>query len=73
MKLRHRSCCDRRSGHDRRCAYSLDYFDNGGRERRRGANRRRRIGRERRARWSRIGGHVSVYRDWPDESGVSVS
>ena len=32
---------DRRSGEDRRQSYSLDYFENGGAERRKGGERRR--------------------------------
>lgn len=73
MKLRRRRCCDRRSGNDRRRSYSLDYFDQGGWERRRGPDRRKRIGHERRARWSRIDGSVSVYCDWPEEIDQGTS
>jgi len=49
-----RSCfLDRRSGEDTRAVYSLDYFFSGGRERRRGRDRRSRG--ERRARWLKNG------------------
>jgi hypothetical protein len=49
---------DRRSGFDRREAYNLDYFRDGGRERRAGAERRRPSERRNRcvrvSRWSSI-------------------
>jgi hypothetical protein len=54
-----RSLLDRRSGEDRRKAYSLDYFLNGGVERRKGLERRRAP--ERRKDWRRVGKWYSVY------------
>ena len=59
MYERRESVVDRRSGTDRRQAYSLDYFLAGGIERRRRKERRSRI--ERRARWMRVGKWYSVY------------
>ena len=49
---------DRRSGFDRRDAYSLEYFLNGGTERRSGNDRRSRP--ERRSEWRRITDWSSV-------------
>ena len=40
-ELRHNCLVDRRAGFDRRRAYSLTYFANGGVERRKGQDRRR--------------------------------
>lgn len=54
-----RSRLDRRSGEDRRKAYSLDYFLNGGLERRKGGERRK--SGERRADWRRVDKWYSVY------------
>ena len=54
-----RSRIDRRSGEDRRKAYSLDYFLNGGIERRKGGERRKNG--ERRADWRQIDKWYSVY------------
>jgi hypothetical protein len=59
LAIRRRALLDRRSGDDRRNAYSLDYFLNGGIERRRGAERRRLP--ERRADWKRVGKWYSVF------------
>jgi hypothetical protein len=54
-----RSLIDRRSGDDKRKAYSLDYFFTGGEERRR--LRERRIAGERRRNWVRVSRWCSVY------------
>ena len=54
-----RSPIDRRSGDDKRTVYCLDYFFEGGEERRR-RRERRRIG-ERRRYWVRISRWCSVY------------
>ena len=54
-----RNLLDRRSGEDRRKAYSLDYFLNGGIERRKGLERRG--SEERRKDWKRVGKWYSVY------------
>lgn len=54
-----RSVLDRRSGEDKRSAYSLDYFSDGGEERRRQPERRK-LG-ERRGSWVRVGRWYSVY------------
>jgi hypothetical protein len=54
-----RSLIDRRSGDDKRKAYSLDYFFRGGEERRR-LGERRKIG-ERRRNWVRVSRWCSVY------------
>ena len=54
-----RSPIDRRSGDDKRKAYSLDYFFKGGEERRR-LRERRRVG-ERRRSWVRVSRWCSVY------------
>jgi len=59
ITIRRRALLDRRSGEDRRSAYSLDYFLNGGIERRRGTERRRLP--ERRADWKRVGKWYSIY------------
>lgn len=53
-----RSGFDRRTGDDRRQAYSVDYFDNGGVERRR---KERRVNGEKRSGWQRITNWSSVY------------
>ena len=54
-----RSLVDRRSGEDKRKRYSLDYFTDGGEERRRG--RERRQSGERRSAWARVYKWCSVY------------
>jgi hypothetical protein len=54
-----RSMLDRRSGEDRRRAYSLDYFINGGMERRISGERRKNT--ERRADWRQVGKWYSVF------------
>ncbi len=54
-----RASLDRRSGEDRRKAYSLDYFINGGVERRVSGERRR--NRERRADWRQVDKWYSVF------------
>jgi len=54
-----RALLDRRSGEDRRKAYSLDYFLNGGVERRKGDERRKLN--ERRSDWRRVGKWYSVF------------
>ena len=54
-----RSLIDRRSGEDRRKAYSLDYFLNGGIERRKGVERRKNG--ERRADWRQVDKWYSVF------------
>lgn len=54
-----RSMIDRRSGEDRRKAYSLDYFINGGLERRKGVERRKNV--ERRADWRQVDKWYSVF------------
>jgi hypothetical protein len=56
---RRRNRFDRRSGEDRRIAYSLDYFINGGEERRRRSERR--SPRERRREWRRVGQWYSIF------------
>jgi hypothetical protein len=53
-----RSDMDRRSGEDRRRAYDLDYFSNGGVERRNWKERRSNV--ERRVDWTRISKWSSV-------------
>ena len=50
---------DRRSGEDRRKTYSLDYFVNGGKERRQAEERRHKG--ERRKEWLRIDKWYSVF------------
>ncbi len=57
-----RSRIDRRSGDDERQSYSLDYFTNGGQERRRQVERRR-LG-ERRGDWVRAGKWCSIYSEF---------
>ena len=54
-----RSLVDRRSGEDKRKRYSLDYFTDGGEERRRGRERRQ-TG-ERRSAWARVYKWCSVF------------
>lgn len=54
-----RSLVDRRSGEDKRRLYSLDYFTDGGEERRRG--RERRQSGERRSAWVRVYKWCSVF------------
>jgi len=56
-----RSLIDRREGEDMREAHSLDYFNEGGRERRENAERRRLN--ERRSEWVRVSKWSSVYVD----------
>ena len=54
-----RSLVDRRSGEDNRKLYSLDYFTDGGEERRKG--RERRQSGERRSAWVRVYKWCSVF------------
>jgi hypothetical protein len=54
-----RSLVDRRSGEDKRRLYSLDYFTDGGEERRKG--RERRQSGERRSAWMRVYKWCSVF------------
>jgi hypothetical protein len=54
-----RSPVDRRSGQDRRKSYSLDYFAEGGIERRKGKERRQ--GGERRSEWIKVSKWCSIY------------
>ena len=54
-----RSPIDRRSGEDKRKLYNLDYFIDGGEERRRGRERRQ-CG-ERRSAWARVYKWCSVF------------
>jgi hypothetical protein len=54
-----RSPIDRRSGEDKRKLYSLDYFTDGGEERRKGRERRQ-CG-ERRSTWARVYKWCSVF------------
>ncbi len=54
-----RTLLDRRGDRDRRQAYSLDYFLNGGTERRTYGDRR--VSEERRAGWVRVSKWSSVY------------
>ena len=54
-----RSRIDRRSGEDERKSYSLDYFINGGQERRRQIERRQSD--ERRSDWVRVDKWCSIY------------
>jgi len=58
MQAIERTSLDRRSGEDRRVAYDLDYFQIGGKERRKVINRRSQA--ERRDGWVRIGKWLSV-------------
>jgi hypothetical protein len=54
-----RSLVDRRSGEDKRNRYSLDYFTDGGKERRKGKERRQ--SEERRSGWARVYKWCSVF------------
>ena len=54
-----RSLVDRRSGEDKRKLYNLDYFTDGGEERRKGSERRR--SGERRSAWMRVYKWCSVF------------
>jgi hypothetical protein len=54
-----RSLLDRRSGEDERKLYNLDYFFEGGNERRRGKERRQSA--ERRRGWARVYNWCSVF------------
>ena len=54
-----RSLFDRRSGEDKRKRYSLDYFTDGGNERRKGKERRQ--SEERRSGWARVYKWCSVF------------
>ena len=54
-----RTPIDRRSDRDRRQSYSLDYFLNGGKERRTYGERR--VSQERRSGWVRVSKWSSVY------------
>lgn len=54
-----RSAFDRRSGEDKRLRYNLDYFTDGGRERRNGKERRQ--SGERRRGWARVYKWCSVF------------
>ena len=54
-----RSAFDRRSGEDKRIRYNLDYFTDGGRERRNGKERRKTE--ERRSSWVRVYKWCSVF------------
>jgi hypothetical protein len=56
---RNRTLLDRRGDRDRRQAYSLDYFLNGGKERRTYGERR--VSEERRIGWIRVSKWSSVY------------
>lgn len=58
MLMEIRSDMDRRSGEDRRRAYDLDYFSNGGVERRYWKERRSNV--ERRVDWTRVSKWSSV-------------
>ena len=60
MLERRDSSFDRRSGEDRRRVYDLNYFLNGGAERRNGSERRTQI--ERRVDWMRVSKWFSVFR-----------
>jgi hypothetical protein len=55
---------DRRSGEDRRRSYSLEYFLEGGKDRRRRKDRRRTD--ERRTDWVRVSDWGSVWREFID-------
>lgn len=57
---------DRRSGLDRRKGYSLDYFSNGGTERRKYKDRRRSP--EKREGWVRMGDTWASFKVEPDAS-----
>lgn len=54
-----RSPIDRRSGEDKRKRYNLDYFTDGGEERRKGKERRQ--SEERRSGWARVYKWCSVF------------
>ena len=54
-----RSLVDRRSGEDKRDRYNLDYFTDGGEERRKGKERRQ--AEERRSGWARVYKWCSVF------------
>jgi hypothetical protein len=54
-----RALVDRRTGEDKRKRYSLDYFTDGGEERRKG--RERRQSDERRSAWARVYKWCSVF------------
>ncbi len=54
-----RSPFDRRSGEDKRIRYNLDYFTDGGKERRKGKERRQ--SGERRSGWARVYKWCSVF------------
>jgi hypothetical protein len=54
-----RSTVDRRSGEDKRDRYNLDYFTDGGEERRKGKERRQ--AEERRSGWARVYKWCSVF------------
>ena len=54
-----RSLIDRRSGEDKRKRYSLDYFTDGGEERRKGKERRQ--SEERRSGWVRVYKWCSIF------------
>ena len=54
-----RSTIDRRSGEDKRKRYNLDYFTDGGEERRKGKERRQ--SGERRSGWARVYKWCSVF------------
>jgi hypothetical protein len=54
-----RSTVDRRSGEDKRNRYNLDYFTDGGEERRKGKERRQ--SEERRSGWARVYKWCSVF------------
>jgi hypothetical protein len=54
-----RSLFDRRSGEDKRKLYNLDYFSEGGKERRKGKERRQ--SGERRSGWARVYNWCSVF------------
>ncbi|MEJ2101381.1 MAG: hypothetical protein P8X68_15595 [Desulfobacterales bacterium] len=54
-----RSLFDRRSGDDKRKLYNLDYFSEGGKERRKGKERRQ--SGERRSGWARVYNWCSVF------------
>jgi hypothetical protein len=59
MAQRRRSFVDRRSGEDRRKVHNLDYFSDGGAERRSAKERRSKV--ERRSGWVRVSDWVSVF------------
>jgi hypothetical protein len=59
MLERRRFLIDRRSGADRRRLHNLDYFSNGGVERRSGKERRLKV--ERREEWIRVSKWASVF------------